>query len=271
MTALPFLTVTGRTLPEAWERSLVALWRNGQTTRSQFAPKGRETTIDATMAMVIEEPLAEPRIHRCQPGGLEDLWVYTEEVLNGVHDHWINPAAGQWSYTYHKRLTDYDGLDQLKKMLDELVAAPHTRRAQGITWMPGEDLGAPDPPCLQRVWMRLVDDPAAPGGLSLVMNLHWRSRDALKAAFMNLFALTELQRRAAAELAERLQKPVACGRVVDVADSYHIYAGYFEEFGAFWKSLAERTFEQRTYTQEFAEPSFAEGRLRIEDEKRRGV
>ena len=263
MSGLPLLTARGRTLPEAWERSLVALWTMGLATRSQHAQKGNEGTLDCTMVVEIEEPFAEPRIHRCLPDGLEGLWVYVEEVLAGVHDHWIDPEAGQWSYTYHKRLTNYRGVDQIQGIVDVLAGAPHSRRAQGITWMPGEDLGAADPPCLQRLWFRLVPTDS---GHDLVMNLHWRSRDALKAAFMNLFALTELQRKVAGALSDRLDAPVACGRVVDVSDSYHLYLGYGEEWRAFWRSLSERAFEQRTFTTEFAEPLFAEARERLRRE-----
>jgi thymidylate synthase len=260
----PAITVRGRTLPEVWERSLVALWTEGQTVRSEHAPKGADLTLDCTMLMVVDEPLAEPRIHRCLPDGLEGLWVYVEEVVSGVHDHWINPDAGMWSYTYHQRLADYHGLDQLAGIVDTLAKAPHSRRAQGITWMPAEDLGAADPPCLQRCWFRLLPIGEEPsGGYSLVMNLHWRSRDAFKAAFMNLFALTELQRRLAGQLAQRLGVPVACGPVRDFSDSYHLYLGYADEWQAFWRSLAERTFEQRTYTSQFAEPLFAEARQRL--------
>lgn len=257
VTTLPVLTARGRTIPEAWERSLLALRTQGKATRSDHAPKSVDVTLDCTMVMEIEDPLAEPRIHRCFPGGLNDLWTYVEEVVNGVHDAWIDPEAGKWSYTYHKRLFDYNGIDQLAGVIEELARAPHSRRAQAITWIPGDDLGAPDPPCLQRVWLRLIP---ADNGLQLVMNNHWRSRDAFKAAFMNLFALSELQKRLAGALAQRLDTPVTCGRMVDISDSYHLYLGYQEEWRAFWRSLDERSFADRTYTTDFAEPFFAEAR-----------
>ena len=267
MTTLPVLAVRGRTLPEAWENSLIALRAEGRPTSSEHAPKGTDRTLDCTMLMTVDEPLAEPRIHRCLPAGLEDLWVYVEEVLNGVHDHWINPAAGQWSYTYHRRLTDYQGVDQLAGVLDTLAKTPHSRRAQAITWVPRDDLGAPDPPCLQRLWMRLVGDS---DDLALVMNCHWRSRDALKAAFMNLFALSELQRWAAAALAERLGAPVRCARLMDVSDSYHLYLGYADEWRAFWVSLADRGFAERTYTTDFAAPFRDEALERLREERAQG-
>ena len=62
-----------------------------------------------------------------------------------------------------------------------------------------------DPPCLQRLWFRLLDDEA--GRPVLNMNAHWRSRDAYKAAYMNVFALTDLQRTIAGRVAERIGPP----------------------------------------------------------------
>ncbi|MHB1132912.1 MAG: thymidylate synthase [Chloroflexota bacterium] len=256
---LPVLTARGRTIPEAWERSLIALLAEGQRTHSENV-QGESGTLDSTMVMVIEDPLAEPRVHRGMPGGLDDLWMYVAEVVDGVHDHWIAPEEGKWSYTYHKRLTDYEGVDQLRQALEVLAKAPHSRRAQGITWIPREDLGAADPPCLQRLWFRLVE---GEGGLKLVMNCHWRSRDALKAAFMNLFALSELQKRLVEELAERHGVQATCGRIVDVSDSYHLYLGYAEDWKAFWRMLIEREPAMRTYTTEFAEQFIDQAKERL--------
>ncbi len=256
---LPVLTTRGRNIPEAWERSLLALLTEGQRTHSENV-QGERGTLDATMVMVIEEPMAEPRIHRALPGGLDDLWMYVAEVVDGVHDHWIAPEEGKWSYTYHKRLTDYGGIDQLRLAIDVLAKTPYSRRAQGITWMPREDLGAADPPCLQRIWLRLVEGEE---GLKLVMNCHWRSRDALKAAFMNLFAFSELQKSLVADLRERHGIAASCGRMVDISDSYHLYLGYAEEWQAFWKMLVEREPALRTYTTAFAEQFLDQARERL--------
>ncbi len=256
---LPVLTARGRNIPEAWERSLLALLGEGQRTHSENV-QGERGTLDATMVMVIEEPLAEPRIHRALPGGLDDLWMYVAEVVDGVHDHWIAPEEGKWSYTYHKRLTDYGGIDQLRRAIDVLAKTPYSRRAQGITWMPREDLGAADPPCMQRIWLRLVEGEE---GLKLVMNCHWRSRDALKAAFMNLFAFSELQKSLVADLRERHGIAASCGRMVDISDSYHLYLGYAEEWQAFWKMLVEREPALRTYTTAFAEQFLDQARERL--------
>jgi thymidylate synthase len=79
------------------------------------------------------------------------------------------------------------------------------------------------------------------------MNVRFRSNDAYKAAFMNIFALVQLQKRIAENVSERIGKPVSIGRYCHLADSYHIYGSYFHEFeGRFLKAIDRRTFEQRT-------------------------
>jgi thymidylate synthase len=47
---------------------------------------------------------------------------------------------------------------------------------------------------------------------------------------MNVFALTDLQRKIAGEIASRLDREVKVGRYVDITDSFHIYGSYFAEF-----------------------------------------
>jgi len=66
--------------------------------------------------------------------------------------------------------------------------------------------------------------------MSLNMNAHWRSRDAYKASFMNIFALTDLQNKLAQRLSEKMQKEIRVGRYVDITDSFHIYGSYHDEF-----------------------------------------
>ena len=84
-------------------------------------------------------------------------------------------------------------LTRWKQLLKILLNAYYTRRAQAITWDPELDAKHHEPPCLQRLWFRILEDPEK--GLVLNMNTHWRSRDAYKAAFMNIFALTDLRKK----------------------------------------------------------------------------
>jgi len=257
---IPVLTVHGRTLPEAWEKSVLAVWEQGVRLATEYDRPGDPPSLDATLTLVVEEPFREPRIHRAFPGAVEDLEKYRLEVVEGVHDHWIRPEDGKWTYTYHKRLFDYrvaeevaqvDGgpfraVDQMEYVVEKLCRVFHSRRAQAITWMPTLDPRTDDPPCLQRLWFRILQD--GDGTPCLNLNAHWRSRDAYKAAFMNIYALTDLQRIVAETIAERLGRRIRLGRYVDVTDSYHIYGSYLEEVEQrFLRSLRERSFEERTW------------------------
>jgi len=78
--------------------------------------------------------------------------------------------------------------------------------------------------------------------------VRFRSNDAYKAAFMNMFALVQLQKRIAERIAELAGRQVLLGRYVHQADSYHIYGSYFDEFQSrFLRALETRTFERRTF------------------------
>jgi len=262
---IPVIKVEGKTLPEAWEKAVKDTWENGSNMRTEYDKPGDPMSRDCTMIMVVEDPMAEPRIHRAFPGGLEDLEVYRQEVVDGIHDHWIKPEEGKWTYTYHQRLSNYEiegkRVDQIGYMVDKLAATPYSRRAQAITWNPKTDPITDDPPCLQRLWARLVKLEGE--GYSLNMNTHWRSRDAYKASFMNIFALTDLQRQMAQRIAAKLGDKVTVGRYVDISDSFHIYGSYYEEFKNFLKMVKERTFEERTWHSHFAEPFFEDARAKL--------
>ena len=114
---------------------------------------------------------------------------------------------------------------------------------------------------------RLLEDEA--GTLVLNMNSHWRSRDAYKAAYMNIFALTDLQRIIARRVSERMGRPIRVGRYADLVDSFHIYGSYFDEFEGFLKMVEKRPWEERTWDSSYAEPVFAEAREKLAREKGR--
>jgi thymidylate synthase len=247
---LPVLSIVANSLPEAWEKALLAVWDKGLEIKTQYDRPGDPPSKDATVMVTVTNPFAEPRIHKNFPGGPEELEAYRQEVVDGIHDHWIDPAAGKWTYTYHERLFAYSpvedirnpkakkpfkAVNQIQYIIDALSKVTHTRRAQAITWMPTADPATDDPPCLQRIWCRLVADGADPsrrgraeaGGFILNMNTHWRSRDLYKAWFMNVYALTDLQRTIAQLISQKINRPVSVGRYVDISDSLHIYGSYF--------------------------------------------
>jgi len=244
-----YLIVCRDTLPEAWEEAVKRCWEEGERIRTEYDRPGDPESRDCTAFIVVRRPFQEPRIHKAFPGSLEDLEVYRQEVVHGVHDHWIDPAHGKWSYTYHQRLFAYDvfdasgqkrTVDQFKYIVDKLSSAPHSRRAQAITWKPDLDPSVEDPACLQRMWFRIFGD-------ELRLNVHMRSNDAFKAAFMNMWAFTDLQRLVAEEVGLRLGRKIRPGPYAHIVDSFHIYGSYFREFEGFLESCRKRSFAERTW------------------------
>lgn len=270
---IPVLRVEGETLPEAWEKAVIATWEQGIDIKTEYDKPGDPASKDCTMMMVVNDPFKEPRIHRAFPGGLEDLETYRQEVIDGIHDHWINPEEGKWTYTYHERLFDYKiegrSVDQINYIIEKLSKSFYSRRAQAMTWNPLKDPPSYDPPCLQMFWARVQE--SKDGKNYLNVNTIWRSNDAYKAAFMNIFALTELQRMVAEKISEKTGKIIIPGRYVHFANSFHIYGSYFKDFKNFLETVKNRKWEDRVWNTEFAEPFFEIGKEKIREEKRKGI
>ena len=257
---IPAISITAGCLPEAWEKAVLAVWDKGLEVRTQYDKPEDPPSKDATVMVTVTDPFGEPRIHKNFPGGPEELESYRQEVVGGIHDHWIDPAAGKWTYTYHERLFAYspvenirdpnsakpfEKVDQIRYIIDYLSQAGHSRRAQAITWMPTADPSTDDPPCLQRIWCRLVANET--GEPSLNMNTHWRSRDLYKAWFMNVYALTDLQRTIAGGISAKKGEPVRVGRYVDISDSLHIYGSYFSEAAGEVEKMRQSPFTDRAW------------------------
>ncbi len=241
--------VEGQNIPEAWERSIIATLERGQRRETEYDREGDVPSHDVTMVIRVEDPFSEPRIHRNFPGTVHDLVTYEREIVDGIHDDRVK--EGGWPYSYHQRLASFGGkIDQLSLALERIARSEYTRRAQAITWDPFQDPHSDEPPCLQRIWLRTYLVSRHSNQLMLNMNTHWRSRDGYKAAFMNIYALTALQRRLAERLSEIIDNRVLVGSYIDISDSYHIYGKDEAEAKRFVASFERRPFEARAWTQE---------------------
>ncbi|MBC7188647.1 hypothetical protein H5U35_00295 [Candidatus Aerophobetes bacterium] len=263
----PVFLVKAKSLPEGWEKSILLCWEKGIEIKTEYDRPGDPPSKDCTMIIEVENPFEEPRLHRAFPAGLEDLEIYRQEVLFGIHDSWISPEEGKWEYTYHERLFNYtlpensSPVNQIDFVVEKLSKVPFSRRAQAVTWKCWMDPAFDDPPCLQRLWFRIY-------GESLQLNAHLRSNDAFKAAFMNMFAFTELQKLVADKISEKTGKKITPGKYIHIADSYHIYGSYYREVENFIETTKKRSFEERTWTTSFAMPFFEEARKKIKKEAR---
>lgn len=107
-------------------------------------------------------------------------------------------------------------INQIEYIISKLKTVPYSRRAQAITWRPLIDPFHVDPPCLQRIWMRIKND-------ELIMQTTWRSRDLLRAWEANVNGMVRLQK----QVADRLN--VKLGPYLDFSNSLHIYGNTIAE------------------------------------------
>jgi thymidylate synthase len=269
MKNIPVLTVQEKSLARAYEKALIRLYKEGTHFRTQYDKPGDPLSLDCTMNITVMEPESDPMIHKAFPGGIDELKEYVME-LKGFKDHWVknlnDPEDTRWEYTYHGRLIAYGSwkeldatreppvsiekgikIDQIDHIVNKLVDQPYTRQAQMITWMPNIDLEVYDPPCLQSLWYRILEDDD--GIQWLNCNVRFRSNDAWGASFMNMFGFIQFNKEVvAAEIMKRSGKTVQLGRLNWQADSYHIYGKDIHAAETvFFDRLEEMPFEERIF------------------------
>ena len=266
MKNIPVISITEKTLAEAYEAAIIAVFKRGTRFKTQYDKPEDPESMDCTINLTIEEPETDPMIHMAFPGGIEELKEYVME-LKGYKDHWTKnmnvESDKRWEYTYHGRLQNYgvwkeliDGksqeagkikVDQIHSVIEKLSKQPFTRQAQMITWMPDIDNDCFDPPCLQSLWYRILEDEE--GTYWLNCNVRFRSNDAWGANFMNMFGITMFNRNVIAdEIQKRTGKTVKLGRLNWQADSFHIYGkDVLQAEQRLFNRIATSTFQERVY------------------------
>ncbi len=293
MKNIPVFHVSEESLAKAYEAALVKLYNEGTRFKTQYDKPGDPLSIDCTMNITILDPDSDPMIHQAFPGGIDDLKEYVLE-LKGFKDHWVknmnDPEDTRWEYTYHGRLIRYGSwkelvneggqklrkdvglnINQIEKVIQKLVDQPFTRQAQMITWMPNLDPEVYDPPCLQSLWYRIMEDDE--GIQWLNCNIRFRSNDAWGANFMNMFGFIRFNREVIAdEVAQRTGKIIKLGRMNWHADSFHIYGKDIRQAKEMlFDRISEMPFENRIFNfhDDFIRQMYEEAEPRILDKIKR--
>lgn len=173
----------------------------------------------------------------------------------------------KWKYAYSQRVRNYPFIDiegkpqtinQLDSVIRKLSSEPLSKSGQVTTWDPRWDHndgqmkdinGEPaiwkrrdqetgeveeeyHSPCLQRIWFRLLpklDDENNLQAYVANINVHFRSRDHLKAVPHNIYGIAEgMVRPTMSDLSEELGVPVVFGRWADINDSLHLYGHFLD-------------------------------------------
>ncbi|MCL2884752.1 MAG: thymidylate synthase [Oscillospiraceae bacterium] len=225
--------VRGNTLPEAYHQAILALHTDGEVLScSDWNQQQKEVS----MTFVAEQPLAEPMVSRLYIGGFHELQQYVMEVLDGILDFKIGEGTC-WEYTYHDRLFNYNGFDQIVFVVQELQRNSDTRRAVAMIRDNAVDPFNADPACLQHMQFFIR-------GGKLHAKVLMRSNDAVEASFMNAFAFIMLQKSVADKLG------VAMGSYTHRANSYHCYEKDFKLLEQYVTGIQNKPIEEITYPYE---------------------
>lgn len=214
------LFVEEKTLPEGYHKALLALKAKGDIVD---CADWNTTCLDTSMTIHLTEPLTEPLISKCFIGGPRELQQYIMEMLDGILDFEVE--KGNWVYTYHDRMVNCEGKNQIDFVIDELKRSPSSRRAV-ILIRNSSDIGSEDPACLQHIQYFIHNG-------RLDCKVLFRSNDACKASFMNMFALIMLQKRVADAVG------VPMGTYTHRANSYHCYERDFGSLDGYIKRITE--------------------------------
>lgn len=205
--------VTGTTLPDAYHKALLKLHKDNMELP---CPDYNTNQKEASMTMLVQNPLGEPMISKLFIGDPRSLEQYRQEMLDGILDFEV--ARGNWEYTYHQRMEK-----QIPWVIDELKRNPDSRRAV-VSIRAEADMHTGSPACLQNIHYLIRED-------RLHCKVLFRSNDATKAAYMNAFALIMLQKR----IADAVGVPV--GTYMHRANSFHVYERDYAMFDGYIRRI----------------------------------
>ena len=268
----PILSVTGESLPEAWENSYVAIGKEGMTYKRKD-DRDPEDQIDCSMIMEVRNPDADPFSHKL--GGtnavMHPLLDYYYEIM-GSKDSWIkdfgDPTDTRWDYLYHERLAKHPAgsIDQIEFAIKRLIKNPSSRRTNMITWHPERDTIYQDTPCLQRIWFNIVPGQEERQNDVLDMRYHFRSRNVVSASFGNMQGLYML----GCHIRDKVE--IATGRsldmrMVDQCDSFHVNSKDLDQFKANYSRIDQsEPLEKRTYNRDFIVEMLVGCREKVEED-----
>lgn len=163
--------------------------------------EGEYLTHDGVIVSEILHPTTEIKPNHKYTQDFAD--AYVKQIVEGNSD-------GDFVYTYHERLFDYLGTNQIEYCINELKRDSHSRRAVAITWQPEKDSKLEDVPCLN--WIKFVVN-----GNKLDLYCIFRSNDMFLAFYQNALGLSGLLIHVAKQL------NLEVGKLTISSYSAHVY------------------------------------------------
>ncbi len=204
--------VRGEKIAEVWLKIMDEILRFGIVDQSSYQNQQKEI-VDLVSVVTGEDP-DNLYVPEWLPNNKDHLKNYLPTILTSVC-----PVGA--AYTYGSRMRSYFGVDQVQKVIDEIIHEKYTRRATISLLDPKVDAGAKSPPCLNHCWFRVQANK-----LYLIATI--RSNDMHEAWPENAFGLRMLQDLVHKEVIKKYPE-VKLGDMVVHSLSAHMYDDAWEE------------------------------------------
>lgn len=191
----------GAKVYDVWLKVLDRIIKFGKEKMSSYGESQLEL-ID-TMTVINDDNPDDPDLPDYLYFNKQDLINYypqlmTDKVFEGVE------------YTYGSRFRNYDGINQIQGMINELKKEIYSRRAIAFTWNVEKDSDNEKCPCLDLVQALVQGD-------KIYITAYFRSNDMYRAWPQNAYGLLKIQK----EIAEALDLRI--GKLAIISCSAHIY------------------------------------------------
>ncbi|MBS3055864.1 MAG: DUF4346 domain-containing protein [Candidatus Aenigmarchaeota archaeon] len=191
-------------ISDAWREILSLLMRFGYVKKSRYSDDIKE--LINVCAIIIDEDADKPKI--------PEYMLFNKQALDAYIPKITTPEKfPDISYTYGQRLRDYNSIDQIKYIIDDLKKSSYSRAAIAFTWCVEKDTKETHSPCMNMVHVLIQD--------KLHMTSYIRSNDMFNAWPLNAFGLRKLQKIIADEAGFTM------GTLTTISGSSHIYSNDF--------------------------------------------
>ena len=229
--------IEGKTIAENWVKIIHRIKTTG-TIRPTLHDGQWQELIDL-MAIVTDEP---PDFYFPEPNYLPYDKSFIKRYISEILE---DAQTGEGvKYTYGQRLRSEFGTDQIEQVIQKLIAEIDSARAVMSLWDVGKDKASDSPPCLNHIWVRVVDN-------ELSLTATFRSNDMFSAWPANAIGLRALQQHIRDAIATRSKYDLSMGPLITVSQSAHIYDDCWENADKLIQSQYAKICQQRDY----ADPS----------------
>ena len=224
--------IEGKTIAETWVKIIHRLKTTGTIRPSQYGQW--QELIDLT-AIVTDEPsdfyIPEPNY---LPIDRDFIQNYISQMLDDA------PKHKEVTYTYGQRLRSWFGRDQIEQVINKLVAEKDSSRAVMSLWDVRDYEGNDNPPCLNHIWVRIVNN-------ELSLTATFRSNDMFSAWVANAMGLRALQKHIFDNLVQRATYKLKMGPLIIISQSAHIYDDCWEQADQLIQNQYAQICRQRDY------------------------